>query len=133
MIIFGTLSKKVQGIVRKYLLSKKAADKAEAMSKKCREDLIKEMCESKEITSETIYMGGEEGIVEIAIKGAPRSDTSWTGAWKEFDKVFFPFIEKDQHLSAEYLRARRTAEVNNKKTPYMRWEIRQKSSETDGP
>ena len=133
MIVFGTLSKKVQGIVRKYLLSKKAVDKAEAMSKKCREDLIKEMCESKEITSETIFMGGEEGIVEIAIKGAPRSDTSWTGAWKEFDKLFFPFIETDMHLSAEYLRARRTAEVNNKKAPYMRWEIRPKGAETDGP
>jgi len=128
MIVFGTLSKKVQGIIRKYSLSKRAVDKAEAINKKCREDLIKEICESKGLTSETIFMGGEEDIVELVIKGAPRSDTSWTGAWKEFDKLFYPLIEKDERLSAEYLRVRRTAEINNKKSPHMRWEIRQKDA-----
>ena len=106
----------------------RAVDIAEAINKKCREDLIKEICESKGLTSETIFMGGEEDIVELVIKGAPRSDTSWTGAWKEFDKLFYPLIEKDERLSAEYLRVRRTAEINNKKSPYMRWEIRQKDA-----
>jgi hypothetical protein len=131
MVIFGTLSKKVQGIVRKYLLSKKALDRAEAMNKKCRDEMIKEICQDKDITSETIFMGEEE-VTELYIKGAPRSDTSWTGAWKEFDKLFFPLIENDQKLSGEYLRARRTAEINNKKSPYMRWEIRLKDGGGNG-
>lgn len=132
MIVFGTLSKKVRYIIKKYLLSKKALDKAEELNKKCREELIKEICGNAGLTSETIFMGGEEGIAELAIKGAPRADTSWTGAWKEFDQLFFPLIENDPRLSAEYLRARRTAEVNNKKSPYMRWEIRPKGDKTEG-
>jgi len=124
MVIFEDLSKKVQGMIKKYLLSKKALDKAETTNKKCREALIKELCEDNESTSEKIVF--QEDKTELSINGAPRSDTSWVGAWKEFDRLFFPMIENDNFLSGEYLRARRTAEVNNKKAPYMRWEIRAK-------
>lgn len=130
MVIFETLSKKAQGIIRKYLLSKKTLDKATAINKKCREVLIKEMCENKELTTEKIIW--TESKEELTIIGAPRSDTSWTGAWKEFDRLFFPLIENDQKLSGEYLRARRTAEINNKKSAYMRWEIRPKDGGEDG-
>lgn len=130
MVIFEDLSKKVQGIIRRYLLSKKALEKAEIVNKKCREAIIKELCENEEATSEKIVFREEK--MELSINGAPRSDTSWAGAWKEFDRLFFPLIENDNALSGEYLRARRTAEINNKKAPYMRWEIRHKDGDDNG-
>ena len=129
MIIFEEVSKKMQGIIQKYLLSKRALDKAEIINKKCRDTLIKETCENKGITSEKIVLTKEK--IELSISGAPRSDTSWAGAWKEFDKLFYPLIENDEVLSGEYLRARRTAEVNNKRSPYFRWAISHKDNQTD--
>ena len=124
MVIFEEVSKKVQGMIQKYLLSKKALDKAEIINKKCRTTLIKELCEDKGLTSEKVVL--QKDKIELAITGASRADTSWTGAWKEFDTLFYPLVKDDEFLSGEYLRARRTAEINNKKTPYFRWEIRPK-------
>jgi len=130
MVIFEDLSKRMQGMVRKYLMSKKAVDKAEAINKKCRDALIKALCENEDRTSQSIIFTEEK--MELSINGAPRSDTSWVGAWKEFDALFYPLIENDNALSGEYLRARRTAEINNKKSPYMRWEIRAKDGSNNG-
>jgi len=129
MVIFESLSKRVQGIVSKYMLSKKALDKAEIMNKKCREVLIKELCENHGLLSEKIVFTKEK--LELSIAGNSRTDTAWAKVWQEFDKTFYPLIENDDFLSGEYLKLRRTAELNNKKSPYLRWEIRPKNGQTE--
>ena len=129
MVIFEDLSKKVQGIIKKWILSKKALDKAKIINDKCRDVIIKVMCEDKDLTSEKIVFS--ETKYEIEIKGYPRGDTAWAKAWVEFDKLFMPKIEDNEVLVGEYLMARRTAEINNKKASSMRWEIRPKDGGGD--
>ena len=126
MIIFESLSKKLQSMVKKFRLSKDMMDKAKATNDKCRDMLIQEFCTSKELTSEKIVF--EDGAF-VNISGAPRTDTAWAKVWKDFDMLFYPLIANDERLSGEYLKFRRSAEVNNKKSPYMRWEI---TKEKDG-
>ena len=127
MVIFEDLSKKVQGIIKKWVLSKKAFDRAKIINDKCRDVIIKVMCEDKDLTAEKIVFN--ETKYEIEIKGYPRGDTAWAKAWVEFDKLYFPNIKDNDSLVGEYLRARRTAEINNKKASSMRWEIRPKDGE----
>jgi hypothetical protein len=127
MIIYENCARRVQAMIKRFIISKDALERAEAIHQKCREALIKDFCIDKGTTSEKIQFG-EEGF-ELNISGSSRTDTSWTKAWKDFDKQFYPLIEADSALSAEYLRIRRTAEINNQKSPYMRWEIRKKNTE----
>jgi hypothetical protein len=126
MIIFESLSKKLQSMVKKFRISKDMIDKAKATNDKCRDMLINEFCTSKNITSEKIVF--EDGAF-VNISGAPRTDTAWAKVWKDFDTSFYPLIADNVHLSGEYLKLRRSAEVTNKKSPYMRWEI---TKEKDG-
>lgn len=130
MVIFESLSKKMQGIINKYMLSKKALDKAEIMNKRCRGVLIKELCEDQGLSSEKIVFTKEK--LELNIASSSRTDTAWAKVWQEFDKSFYPLIEDDDILSGEYLKLRRTAELNNKKFPYLRWEIRSKDGTENG-
>jgi hypothetical protein len=124
MIIFEEVSKKMQGIIQKYLLSKKSLDKAQIINNKCREVLINEACIKHNLEKEKIVLQKEK--IELAITGALRGDTSWAKAWKDFDTFFYPLLKDDEFLSGEYLRARRKAELDNKKSPQLRWEIRPK-------
>lgn len=120
MIIFESMSKKLQLMVKKFMVSKDMVEKVKEINDQCRELLIQEFCISKNLTSEKIIFEGGEFV---NISGAPRTNTSWAKVWKDFDILFYPLIAEDEHLSGEYLKFRRSAELNNKKSPYMRWEI----------